>query len=125
MGKTSASVFGWVLVVVGVLGFIPNPIVGSGGIFVTDLLHNLVHIISGAIFLWAAYSAPMKAGAVMKTFGVIYLLLAVLGFFSSGDMLLGLISSNMADTYLHLVLGIVFVLAGVKAGKAMAPQPMM
>ncbi len=119
-------VFGWVLVIVGILGFIPNPIVGANGIFLTDLLHNLVHIISGAIFLWAAYSAPMKAGSVMTVFGVIYLILGVLGFFSAGDSLLGLVASNMADTYLHLVLGVVFVLAGIKAGKsAAAPQSMM
>ena len=128
MGKTLAMVFGWIFVVVGVLGFFSNPIVGSapGAIFAADTIHNLVHLVSGIVFLWVAYGAPMKAGAVMKIFGVVYLLVALLGFLtiSGTGSLLGIMLTNAADNWLHLVLGIVILGAGLKAGKPMTAQSM-
>jgi hypothetical protein len=48
----------------------------------------------------------------LKTFGIIYLLLAIVGFIQLGSsgaeegMLLGIASFNAADNYLHLVLGL-------------------
>jgi uncharacterized protein DUF4383 len=117
MGKTLAMVFGYVFVIVGILGFFSNPIVGSEGFFLTDTVHNIIHLVSGIVFLWVAYGAPMKAGAVMKIFGVVYLLIAILGFFQGEGELLGFIASNMNDVWLHLVLGIVILGAGLTAGK--------
>ncbi|MDB5254198.1 MAG: TonB-dependent siderophore receptor [Parcubacteria group bacterium] len=115
MGKTLAMVLGYVFVILGVLGFISNPLVGSTGYFLADTVHNLIHLVSGIVFLWVAYGAPMKSGAVLKIFGVVYLLIAILGFFQAGDVLLGFISSNMHDTWLHLVLGVVLLVGGLKA----------
>jgi hypothetical protein len=112
-------VFGWVLVVLGVLGFIGNPIVGNGAFFHADMMHNIIHIIIGGILLWAAYSMPAKAGAAMKWIGIIFLILAILGFVlvSGTGSLLGLAEVNGADNWLHLVLGAVLLWAGMKAGK--------
>ena len=117
MAKTWAMVFGWIFVVVGILGFISNPIVGMNGAFHTDMMHNIIHIIFGAILLWAAYSAPAKAAGAMKWLGIIYLILAILGFVLVGNMtgsLLGIAEINGADNWLHLVLGIILVWAGMK-----------
>lgn len=120
MTRTWAMIFGWVLVVVGVLGFVPNPIVGNGAIFHTDLMHNVIHIILGAALLWAAYAAREKAAMVLKVEGVIFLVLAVLGWFtvSGTGSLMGLAEVNGADHLLHLVLGAVFLWAGWKGGEA-------
>lgn len=120
MAKTLALVFGYVFLIVGILGFFSNPIVGQSGIFHTDLNHNIVHLLSGIIFLWVGYAAASKAGTVMKIFGVVYLLVAVLGFVlaPNGGSILGLIDTNVADTYLHVVLGVVILLAGIKASKS-------
>ena len=126
MAKTWAMVFGWIFILVGVLGFVSNPIVGMNGLFHADTMHDLIHIILGAILLWAAYAAPHKAAAVMKGEGVLYLILAILGFVlvSGTGTLLGLAEINGNDNYLHLVLGIVLLLAGMKASKS-SMQPMM
>lgn len=123
MAKTWAMVFGWIFVIVGVLGFITNPIVGMNGMFHTDTMHNIIHIIFGAALLWAAYSRPSKAAAVMKWEGIIYLILAILGFIlvgSSTGSLLGIAEINGADNWLHLVLGLVLVWAGMRKKGAMA-----
>ncbi len=122
MAKKIAFVLGIVFVLVGALGFVPNPIVGDMGIFETDMLHNLVHILFGVILIVAA-----KKGAAMlwlKVIGVVYLLLAILGFVmaSEGGMLLGLVHTNAADHWLHLVLGVVLVVAGFM-GKSHSPMP--
>src|SRR6266404_4349629 len=124
MAKKFAQIFGVVFVLVGLLGFVPNPIVSDMGLFHTDMIHNLVHIISGIIFLWVAMSMPMRAAMTLKVFGVVYLLVAVLGFLmtSAGatSEVLGFISVDGADNWLHLVLGLVIFAAGFAKSDGMS-----
>lgn len=125
MAKKLAVLFGIVFVIVGLLGFIPNPIVGAAGLFQTDHLHDLVHLLIGVILLIVAFAAPAASSLWLKIFGVVYLLLAVLGFLMvpHGGMLLGLVTMNAADHWLHVVLGIVLIIAGMMRGSS-APMPM-
>jgi hypothetical protein len=109
--KTAALVIGVVFILVGILGFVPNPLVSPTGIFVTNTAHNLVHIVSGIVILAGAYSA-FGAALTLKVFGVVYALVAVIGFFTTGNMLLGFIQVNHADHWLHVVLAIVILAAG-------------
>jgi hypothetical protein len=107
--KTSAMVLGVVFLIAGALGFIPNPIVGANGIFLTNQMHDWVHIASGIVLLLGAYS-PLGAGMALRVVGIVYAIVAVLGFVM-GDMLFG-IAMNMADHWLHVVLAIVILYAG-------------
>ena len=60
--KIAALIFGIVFIAVGLLGFIPNPIIGDSenAIFHADTLHNMVHIVSGLLFLFFAFAAPAR-----------------------------------------------------------------
>lgn len=120
MAKKLALVFGVIFVIVGILGFVPNPIVGAAGLFQTNMLHDLVHLLIGVVLVIVALSAPEKSGLWLKVFGVVYLLLVVLGFIliPSGGMLLGLVTMNTADHWLHLVLGVVLIVAGMMKSSA-------
>jgi hypothetical protein len=109
--KTAAMVLGWIFVVVGVVGFIPNPVISETGYFTVDLVHNLIHLASGIVLLIGAYTA-LGGGIVLKVFGVIYALIAILGLVTSGDMLLDFIHVNAADDWLHVVLAIIILAAG-------------
>jgi hypothetical protein len=121
MSKTIAMIFGWIFIILGIVGFFNNPILG---IFAVDTIHNVIHLLSGIIFVWVAYSMPMKSMGLLKVFGIIYLLVALLGFFSSG-MILGLVTVNGADNWLHVVLALVFLWGGFMGGKsASASMPM-
>jgi hypothetical protein len=120
MAKKFAVIFGIVFVIVGILGFIPNPIVGADGIFVTDAIHNIVHLLIGVVLLVAAKSASASA-MWLKVFGVVYLVLFVDGLIQP-NALLGFVTANTADTWLHLVLGVVLLLVGFMAGKSSAPM---
>ena len=109
--KTAAMVIGIVFLIVGALGFVPNPIVGPDGIFVVNAAHNWIHIASGIVLLIGAYSS-LGSSLALKIIGVVYAIVAVLGFVMPGDMLLGMIAMNMADHWLHVVLAIVILYAG-------------
>src|SRR5687767_10036585 len=90
--KTAALIIGIVFILVGILGFFPNPIVGAcdnSAIFCTDKVHNAVHIISGVLFVLVALASPANAGLVMKIFGVVYFGLGVYGLMTVGSSGMG------------------------------------
>jgi hypothetical protein len=125
MSKIVALVFGIVFVVVGLLGFVPNPIVGPGALFDTNLVHDLIHLVFGLILLFVAWKAPAKSGLWLLILGIVYLVVALLGFVltPNGGLLLGLVETNTTDHWLHVVLGVVLVLFGLMGGKGMKSMP--
>jgi hypothetical protein len=118
--RTAAFVLGVVFLIVGVLGYLPNPIVGPTGIFVTNSMHNLVHIISGIFLLLGVYTA-LTPGLALKILGVVYAIVAILGFvmLKGGDGVMFGIAMNMMDHWLHVVLALVILAAGF----GLAPGP--
>jgi len=115
--KTICLAFGSVFVLVGLLGFIPNPIVSSEGIFETNDIHNFVHLFTGAAFLFGGMLVKEKAGLTLKAITGAYFGVALLGFFTEGTMLLGMIHINEADRWLHLGLAMAMVVAAIGASQ--------
>ena len=117
--KTAALLIGLVFILVGILGHFDNPIIGPShdAIFHTDGVHNIVHLVSGALFLFVALAMPASAPVFLKIFGIVYLLLGVLGLFTIGSegttKLLGFLHVNGADNWLHIALGLIIFLAGM------------
>lgn len=107
-----AKLFGAVMLLVGILGFVPGLAPGGMllGLFEVNALHNIVHIVTGIAGLWAAGTAA-NARLFFKVFGIVYGLVTVLGIVMNGNIL-GLIMINMADTLLHVVITIVALYAG-------------
>lgn len=127
MAKKLAILFGVIFVLVGILGFIPNPLVGGMSLFETNALHNIVHLVIGIVLLIVAMAAADKSALWLKIFGVIYLLIAVLGLVTvgSGGLLLGLVLTNAADHWLHVVLGVVLLIAGFASKPSSMPAGSM
>ena len=115
MLKTAAIIFGIVFLLVGVLGFVPG-IITTGqmllGIFHVNAVHNIVHLLSGAVALITGLTSTAAARMYFRVFGIIYALVAILGFFTGDGLLLGLISNNMADTWLHVLIALVALALG-------------
>jgi len=109
--RVANYIFGVAFIAAGLLGFFPNPLVAENGIFAVNLWHNIVHILTGGVFLAAAawYGHNQLTLQVM---GAIYLVVALLGFAMPGDMMLGMILANTADHVLHLVFALVMLAAG-------------
>ena len=109
--RSAAFVFGVVFLIVGVLGYIPNPIVGPTGLFMTNHLHNIVHILSGIVLLLGVYSG-LGSSMALKIVGIVYGLVALCGFFMAMDGMMFGIAINMADKWLHVLLAAAILAAG-------------
>jgi uncharacterized protein DUF4383 len=122
MAKTFGMLFGIVFLAVGILGFVPAVTKDEMllGIFHVNLVHNIIHLASGAIFLFASMAGPAAASLWFKVFGLIYAVVAVLGFMNPNGPLLGMISNNPATTWLHVVLAAAMLLIGFAAPKQVA-----
>jgi Domain of unknown function (DUF4383) len=126
-----ALVIGATLVVAGILGFFYNASFGSGngtsrdavlGILDVNGWHNVVHIASGAIGLLVARSYG-GSRAYASGLGAVYLLVALLGFLAGdGDEIFNLIPVNTEDNFLHLLIGIAGVGAGVATPATLPPS---
>ena len=122
MVKTLGMLFGIVFLAVGILGFVPG-ITNNDmllGIFMVNPMHSIVHIVSGAIFLFASMSGAGAARLWFQIFGVIYAVVAILGFMNPSGPLLGMISNNPNDTYLHVVLAVLMLAIGFLSPKQAA-----
>ena len=133
IAKLYARIFGVVALLIGILGFVPgisSGYAGSGyllGIFAINPLHNVIHILTGLIGIFAGYYA---AGAYARiyalAFGVVYALVTILGFtpLVMDGSLLGLIPINMADNILHIAISasalIVYFISGPRTQAAVA-----
>ena len=113
-----ATLVGGILVVAGIIGFFYSSSFGSPGdvdsvfgILNVNGWHNLVHIATGGLGLLAAgYAARQYALGL----GAVYIVIAIWGFIiGSGDNILGFIPVNTEDNFLHLILGVLGVGAGV------------
>jgi len=116
MAKTLAVIFGVILVLLGLLGFVSNPLVGAGAVFLADTMHNVIRVVLGAILLAVAVWSPDSSARWLKVIGAVVFLLGLIGLFtvpSAGGMLLGIAETNGASNWLHLVAGLVIFIAGM------------
>ena len=104
--KNITIAFGSTFILVGLLGFIPNPLVSANGLFEVNAMHNLVHLLTGAAFLFGGVVLTGKEDVTLKTVTAAYFGVAILGFLTSGNTLLGVVHINEADRWLHLGLAI-------------------
>lgn len=121
--QTLATVFGVVLTVLAIVGAFaagamymqPTDPAMSGkalGIFPVNLLHNIVHLLTG---LWGL-AASRSWGSARSFFvwgGVIYALLTVLAFVSPSGF--GLVPLAGPDIALHCLVAIVMLAIGITA----------
>jgi len=112
--KQFATWLGVILLVVGLLGLF----MGESdllGLFSVNGTHTWVHLISGILGLLAGLTAAgAYAGTFNKVFGIVYLLVAILGFIGVGSIV-SLLALNTEDNWLHLVIGVVTTWVGFKA----------
>ena len=113
--KTVALLVGIVFVLVGILGFVPALVPGGAllGIFAVNTLHSIVHLLIGVLGIAAALTGWSRL--YNRVFGIVYLALAILGFIPPlvpNGALLGLVSINLSENFLQLVIGAILILVG-------------
>ncbi len=126
MAKAICKVLGVIFLVVGLLGFVFPNLLGmhlSGA-------HNVIHLISAALALYFGFAAsPSAARSFSLIFGAIYLLIGALGFVAPGIVIRllqarhtpGGLRSLAADNVVHLLLGAIFLIAGLARAPRVEP----
>lgn len=126
MVQRVAQIFGWGFVVIAVAGFFvsggsmesdPAMAPRALGLFPVNVLHNLVHLAFG---VWGIMAARSLSGARSYALiaGVIYLVLAVMGFIIPTT--LGLIPIGGNDIWLHALIAAVLLGAWAASRSATA-----
>jgi hypothetical protein len=118
-GQRLAQVFGWGFIIIGLAGFAatgssmePNHMVAPRlfGLFPVNVLHNIVHLVFGVWGVLGARSAGAARSYLIGS-GLVYLILAALGYVVPNG--LGLVPLGGNDIGLHLFLGLGLLLSGM------------
>jgi hypothetical protein len=114
MAKTICKILGVVFLLVGVVGFANQGMLGAH----LTPPHNVVHILSGVVALYFGFAGSLSgAKAFCLVFGVVYLALGVLGLALGQPpdrmWMVGPLHFGQADHAIHVLLGIVFLAGGL------------
>jgi uncharacterized protein DUF4383 len=125
MTKRIATVLGAIFIIAGLIGFAAPGLMGMH----LSVVHNLIHLVSGALALYFGLKSSPEAARIFCTvFGVVYALLGVIGLAASGtDRMLTLVPGQLVlgtvDHIVHLILGAVFLFAGLYKKPVLAGPP--
>ena len=116
-------VLGVVYLLVGLLGFFVTSGVGFASRdgksllgFELNPLHNIVHLLVGAVLLYAATRGVAAARSANIAVGGTYLVVGIIGLFIL-DSSANILALNSADNVLHLVSALALLGAGLAADK--------
>lgn len=104
IAKSWAALVGVILVAVGVLGFVDNPLVGKadGALIATNEIHNLVHLGTGLLALYIAFGVRASARAAgVIGFGALYAV--IFGAVVLSPNLFGLFGDHPSDAVEHVI----------------------
>ena len=120
MAKRICTILGVVFLIVGLAGFAMPDLLGMH----LTLIHNIIHVVSGAVALYLGLKGTEAAARTFcRVFGIVYLLLGVVGFLLGGgaDRLFTVIPGQLElrtmDHVVHILLGAVFLAGGFLGGR--------
>lgn len=127
MAKRFSTIYGAIFVLVGIMGFLDNPLVGEHGFFMTNAAHDWAHLLIGVVLLWAGQQNERSAYASMMGAGTLYALLALLGYATAGAeghaTLLGIVHVNGNDNWLHVLLAVVLIASALSTRRHVRTIP--
>lgn len=129
MARTVAIIMGVAFILLGLIGFVSDNFMGTH----LTLMHNLIHLVSGAAALFIGLKGSIKAAKLFGFgFGAFYLLLGVVGYWLGGlhrtttlpaseqagglnenmfRMIPGVLELGSMDHLLHVAIGLAFIIA--------------
>jgi hypothetical protein len=116
------TIFGAVYLLVGLAGFAVTGFSNFAGtegdtliVFDVNPLHNIVHLLIGALLLGASRAVPTAKGANTLV-GAVYLVVGIIGLFLVGTDA-NILALNGADNVLHFACAILLLGVGLGADK--------
>jgi hypothetical protein len=106
--KQYCQIFGVILLLLGIIGFV-TPAIGPLT-FTTH--HNLIHLVSGVVLVGVGFMAPASARLACQIFGIVYGLVAVWGFLGNAHLGPLMLNLNMAYNVVHVIVAALALWAG-------------
>ena len=126
INRVCALVLGIIFLLLGLIGFVTPTENSSGvqaifGIFDSDTIHNVFYVLVGLLGIVSSFTGQFRI--FNKVFGVVFILLALLGlipalYFPAGSyghdngLFLGITHMNAGDHILHLITGVIAAVVG-------------
>ncbi|MBV9576739.1 MAG: DUF4383 domain-containing protein [Gammaproteobacteria bacterium] len=118
MLRLAVLIFGIGFIFAGVAAFMPAYMKHGLflGYFEVNTMHNVIHAVSGVVAIVSALNMRY-AKLYFKIFGILYGIVAIVGFALKGDLSFMMMHMNMADNVLHAIIAVVALYLGFFAAK--------
>lgn len=115
--RSFAFIFGIIFLIIGIAGFIPDFVSNNrlAQVFHVNIWLNSLHVVSGAFGLIVGFINKVVSRLYFQIIGVLYAILAILGFVYGTKDILGIFASNTPDTWFHVIIAIAALVLGYGA----------
>lgn len=115
--RAFAFLIGIILLVIGVAGFVPHLVLDDhlGAVFHVNIWLNTLHVTAALLAFIAGFASRTLSRLYFQIFGVLFALLALLGFIYGEKDILGFIASNDPDTWFHVLIAVACLILGYGA----------
>lgn len=115
MVRFIAAALGIILIVVGILGFMPefNQKGTFLGIFAITTLSNIIHLVTGIISLMCGLKSSKASVIFFLAIGVIYGVAALLGFYDNTLAIFRFLAGDGANNWFHAIIAAVALYTGI------------
>lgn len=114
MAKAISYIIGIVALVLGIVGFFNDPILGT---FKVGEIHNIIYLVVGVALIGSAAMGDTAAAMGAKIIGVVVAIVGLLGIFMISDgAIFGIVETNFASSILQLVVAAVLLVGGFLGG---------
>ena len=116
MLRILAILFGIGFIFAGIAGFLPSFTTDERlfGLFEVNVMHNVLHLISGVIAIMAA-TRYQYAKWYFEVLGLFYAIIAILGFARDGNLFI--MHTNIVDNIFNILIAVIALYLGFSAKK--------
>lgn len=118
-GKTAAVVLGVIFLAVGLLGFVPNPLIGTNAYFAATTSLDLLRVVIGLILLGVGLWSPARSVLWIRVLAFAYIAGALFSFAATSSLSAS-VGGNTAGSWLHIILGLLLIITALGAKKETA-----
>ena len=118
MERTPVAILGVIFILLGILGFVSNPLIGADALFAAGATHNFIHLVLGGILLAISLRPGENAALWLRLIGAAIFFLGLSGLLFAapeGGSFLGLFGTNDHTDWLHLIVGAVLAASTLSA----------
>jgi len=118
LAKALARILGVVLLILGLISFLPNPLIGEDGYFAANPMHGALYMLVALTLVAFSVKGESMAAAGLYFSGILFLALGVLGYrelepYPYGKVtIFGIILYSHSDMWLSFALSAVLFVSG-------------